>query len=339
MSRSLMAVQIFLPNGVPHGIRIAELAGYAAQLTDVPRRLLPSYADLPDRPHQGVYILLDEAGSPPSELRIGYSGALSAQLAAHDLDAQGWTRALVLTSRIIGLSEAHGRYLAWLCRRDLRLPGTLAKIGGTAGPPPPMTREPGSGCRTLWSTGKLLLAMLGYAYLDPDAHIVQSSPSFQALEPTSKPPPLKATTRPLARTRTPAKRPGPRKQPNPLILVAPTPVSATLKRTYRCTLLGCEGLGGPTPDGFVLLKGSRGPRRDRPKLPGAYREFRQSLIDTGVLREKGDEVVLERDYLFSTASLAAIALTGETCDGGMEWKTEDGRTLFAVRRELGLDRR
>jgi hypothetical protein len=339
MSRSLLAVQIFLPNGVPHGIRIAELAGYAAQLTDVPRRLLRSYADLPDRPDQGVYILLDEAGSPPSELRIGYSGALSAQLAAHDLDAQGWTRALLLTSRIVGLSEAYGRYLAWLCRRDLRLPGTLAEIGGTGGAPPPVTREPGAECRALWSTGKLLLAMLGYGYLDPEAHIVQSSPSFQALETEPKPPPVKAKTRPLARTHTPAKRPGPRRQPNPLVLVTPTPVSATLERTYRCTLLGCEGLGGPTPDGFVLLKGSRGPRRDRPKLPGAYREFRQSLIESRVLRVDDLEVVLERDYLFSTASLAAIALTGETCDGSMEWKTEDGRTLFADLRERGLHRR
>jgi len=49
--------------------------------------------------------------------------------------------------------------------------------------------------------------------------------------------------------------------------------------------------------------------------------------------------VLDHDHLFPTSTLAAIALIGDTCDGGMEWKTEDEWTLFAMTRHTGRDGR
>ena len=120
---------------------------------------------------------------------------------------------------------------------------------------------------------------------------------------------------------------------------APTTTSPKLERTYRCTLQGSDGYGGPTPDGFLMLAGAHGPHRSMPKLPEAHRQFRQQLIDSGILQVVGREVVLAHDQLFPTSTLAAIALTGETCDGGMEWKTEDERTLFAMTRHRGRDDR
>jgi hypothetical protein len=116
-------------------------------------------------------------------------------------------------------------------------------------------------------------------------------------------------------------------------------VPASAGRIYRCTLLGSLGYGLATPEGFLVLKGSRGPRHDKPKLSEPLRQLRQELVRVRVMYEDGPAVVFDQDHLFTSSSLAAVALTGQTCDGGMEWKTEDDRTLFAVLRDSEREHR
>lgn len=345
MNRDLKTVQIFLPHGDPHGIRIAELAGHAAQVADVPRHLLRAYSALPDSAQEGVYILVGDRADPIAEIRVEHSRALGSQLAAHELLGRDWTRALLLSSRFVSLSEKDARYLAWLCRRDLQRPGVPAELGGAAPHKPRVVHEVGAACRDLWATGKLLLAVLGYAYLDHGAAVVGPLPSIPAPAP-KRAAPLRPATPPVATQRREARSPGkqaksgaPEQPATPGPAFAPAATSPNLTRTYRCTLLGSDAYGGPTPDGFVVLQGAHGPRRDMPRLPEAHRQFRQELIHSGILRVVGRDIVLDHDHLFPTSTLAAIALTGSTCDGGMEWKTEDERTLFAMTRVYGRDDR
>ena len=40
-----------------------------------------------------------------------------------------------------------------------------------------------------------------------------------------------------------------------------------------------------------------------------------------------------RDHLFSSPSMAAMAVMGRSANGWVEWKTMDGRTLDAVKRQ------
>jgi hypothetical protein len=51
-----------------------------------------------------------------------------------------------------------------------------------------------------------------------------------------------------------------------------------------------------------------------------------------VLRKQGNTVVFEKDHLFGTPTLAAIALTGKKLNGWLEWRTKDGVTLDALHR-------
>jgi hypothetical protein len=51
------------------------------------------------------------------------------------------------------------------------------------------------------------------------------------------------------------------------------------------------------------------------------------------MREDGDKVVLERDHLFGSPSMAAIALLGRTANGWLAWKAKDGRTLDELKRQ------
>ena len=94
---------------------------------------------------------------------------------------------------------------------------------------------------------------------------------------------------------------------------------------------GVDGRGLYTPEGFVVLKGSIGRRQDSTKDPGKQR-FRQKLLESGVMRENGDGVILEKDHLFGSPSYAALALFGRASNGWKEWKNAAGVTLDKLKR-------
>lgn len=105
---------------------------------------------------------------------------------------------------------------------------------------------------------------------------------------------------------------------------------------FSCKSSGIEGRGLYTPEGFVVLKGSVGRKANVPSIVGTSDErFRQRLIDGGVMREDGDTVVFDKDHLFSSPSMALIALLGRTANGWKEWKGKDGRTLDEIKRSGG----
>jgi hypothetical protein len=334
MNGSLKAIQIFLPSGDPHGIRIAELGGSNVQVTDVPRRFLGGYAAVPDSVQSGVYLLLDDA-NPPRQVYVAHGEPLLPQLTAHDAHRPGWHRALVVTSRLAPLTEPHRAYVAWLARRDLQLDSVHTHEAGSTDSAEPRIHYPvAKRSREVWSTARLLLTILGYPTFDAGAHAVHALRPLPALDPT---PSTDDAAQHLPTTAVEASTP-----PRPVEAMPAKRralASPVVEQLYRCTLLDSEGYGRPTPDGFLVLKGSRGPARNTSNLPKAHREFRQSLLGRGVLHQRDGQVVLLRDHLFSNATLAAVALTGSTCDGGMEWKTEDERTLFAMTRPYGGDGR
>jgi hypothetical protein len=104
--------------------------------------------------------------------------------------------------------------------------------------------------------------------------------------------------------------------------------------SFFCTASGGNGRGLYTPDGFVVLKGSRGRKEMVPSLAGTTSgNMRLSLIDNGVLQAEGDMLVFTADHLFRTPSGAAIALLGRSANGWLEWKNEQGQTLDALKRQ------
>lgn len=47
----------------------------------------------------------------------------------------------------------------------------------------------------------------------------------------------------------------------------------------------------------------------------------------------GETVVFGKDHLFRSPSMAALSLLGRNANGWLEWKTQSGRTLDAVKRQ------
>ena len=112
------------------------------------------------------------------------------------------------------------------------------------------------------------------------------------------------------------------------------PVATAPEKTgvvFACTAGGAKGRGLYTKEGFVVLAGSIGRRKNVPSIVGKSDErFRERLIDEGIMRVDGETMVFDKDHLFKTPTTAAIALLGRTANGWIEWKNESGKTLHEV---------
>ena len=97
------------------------------------------------------------------------------------------------------------------------------------------------------------------------------------------------------------------------------------------TSTGTDAQGQQTEEGFVVLKGSKVadkevPSFKGPQFKGAF-NLRQKLINEEVVKREQDELVLSKDYLFSSPSSAAMVVMGRSANGRTEWKTAEGLQL------------
>jgi hypothetical protein len=116
--------------------------------------------------------------------------------------------------------------------------------------------------------------------------------------------------------------------------VAKSPKTTTADDLFFCKASGANGRGQYTEEGFVVLKGSVARKENVPSIMDTSLErHRAKLLESGVMREKGDTFVFEKDHLFRSPSMAAMALMGRTANGWVEWKNKDEKTLDAVKRQ------
>ena len=120
-------------------------------------------------------------------------------------------------------------------------------------------------------------------------------------------------------------------------VATPQGQSSQIDESFYCKTAGINGQCLYTPEGFVVLKGSRGRRANVPSLTQSNQNFRQKLIDTGIMIEDGNDVEFIKDHLFNSPSYAALALLGSTANGWVEWKSKDGITLDKLKRQPPKD--
>jgi hypothetical protein len=115
------------------------------------------------------------------------------------------------------------------------------------------------------------------------------------------------------------------------VVTASTP--AQPEEVFYCKSSGIDAKGLYTPEGFVVLKGSIGRIANQPSIMGTSEErFRAKLFESGLLKEEGGKAVVQKDHLFGSPSMAAIAVLGRTANGWKEWKSADGTTLDELKR-------
>jgi hypothetical protein len=90
---------------------------------------------------------------------------------------------------------------------------------------------------------------------------------------------------------------------------------------------GCDGSGFHTPEGMVVLSGSRGSATLTPSASKSLSALRLSLQGEGVVTMDDSGLLFLKDYLFRTPSAASAFLMGSSSNGREHWKTEDGLSI------------
>lgn len=281
-------IQIFLPEGDPRGIRIAEITTRIVQVIEVPRSLISDFIRMPESDQVAVYFLFGESEDGAEQnVYIGQTGDLRARLTKHNKDKDFWERALILISRTNSMTQTHALFLEWLCIQEAKKAARYSIENSTGGTKPHTPKPLEADCYEIHSTGHTLLASLGYPVFDS---VVKNQPT------------------------------------------------AHNDDLFYCKASGSNGKGLYTEEGFVVLKGSIGRKENVPSIIGTAGErLRERLLESGVTRVAGETVIFEKDHLFKSPSMAALSLMGRTCNGWLDWKDKNGKTLDEVKRPANIE--
>lgn len=291
------SINIFLLDGDPNGIRVAQISMSTIQAIAFRRNQLRRVREaFPEIERPGVYILIgsDEQESGGHVGYIGESEGVGARLAHHNSnetgrDAKGfWTDTVVLISKDENLTKSHARYVEACLIRSISnnprwsIPNTK-RPSEDAGKLPLQDR---AAMDEFVDQTKTLVGALGWDLFRE----MRGRPVDAAQLPNEK-----------------------------------TLVPEGLRFFFRGEGFAAEMTLGPSGD-FVVLAGSRARVRTTTTIPRGTMALRKTLLDTGVLNDDGQFLHFTSDYSFTSASAAAATVTGASANGRILWKLEDGRT-------------
>lgn len=160
-------IQIFLPDGNPRSIKLAEITSRTLQAVFIPRAKLIE-ADKREELHRcSVYFLFgvpEEDGKPLiyiGEAEDGYN-----RLKQHNKAKDFWTSAIAIVSKTHHLTKTHIKYLEWFCYREAEKTGRYTLENANV-PSKPYVSEPmEADLYDNFETIKLLVSTLGHPVFD-----------------------------------------------------------------------------------------------------------------------------------------------------------------------------
>jgi len=106
------SIRVFLPGGMPDGLRIIDKSNWNGLGVVCPRAIFPEAKKRPEFERTGVYVLVGPAGE--GELPRAYIGEgdpVRPRLEQHSAKKDFWTWAAMFTSKDANLNKAHVQYL------------------------------------------------------------------------------------------------------------------------------------------------------------------------------------------------------------------------------------
>jgi hypothetical protein len=279
-------VRLFLADGQPQGIVIADVGNWNGKALAAPRGRLPELLRRPEASRTGVYILL---GPNPDQVDgvlayIGEADDIAARMRIHlrSESKDFFDRVVFLVSSDEMLTKGHVRYLE---SRLIKLTQEAASVALTNDTHPNFQRLPEADradMDTFVGNAALVLPILGCDL-------------------------FRRRQRPQATTQ--ADR---------------GPAAAHVSPVFTFATGGASATAQETEDGFVVLRGSTARRAASGTFPAGYSALRDKLVANGQLGQ-GDTPELwtfGSDVTFSSPSAAASIVSGRSASGPLEWKIQ-----------------
>ena len=156
-------IQIFLPDGNPRSVRIAEITSRTIVAVEIPRTKLDVAKTRPEVLQVGLYFLFGEdAESAKPRVYIGESEECCGRIIQHHQRKDFWTRAVAVTSRTQRLDKAQARWLEWFAGREAARVGRYTVENRVEPSEPYITETARADLLDSFGTIKILLATLGF---------------------------------------------------------------------------------------------------------------------------------------------------------------------------------
>lgn len=165
------SIRIFLPDGVPTGLLLAEIPNWTGKVLVAPRNRLPDLLARPEVRRPGVYLLVGPDPDQPSrdKVYIGEGDDVRKRLASHEKDESKdyWTRTVAISSKDENLTKAHVRYLESRLIEIAKVAGRAALANGTAPDPNALPEADVADMEFFLAQVQLVLPILGFNFTRP----------------------------------------------------------------------------------------------------------------------------------------------------------------------------
>jgi hypothetical protein len=300
-------LRLFLVDGTPNGIVIAEIINWSEQVVRVPRALLSQFLERKESNRTGAYLLIGDDDEVPGRLRVyvGESDNLGARLRQHanKQDLFDWDFACVVTSKDQNLTKAHGLFLESqiiqqaMSADRVSLDNTQMHIYES------IPESDISDMTYFFDQISVLLPALGIELFSP-ANLQQPGSSAQ-IRPSDQ----------IIDDVTQSKFIERRESLQPI--TGSTPIDVIL----RDNKFGIDARGLESNGEILVLEGSRARGVNESEV-NVYRQLRERLIKEGKIASTGDPRVLEfkSDVLFNSPSAASAVILDRNDNGRSTWK-------------------
>ena len=285
------SIRLFLVDGVPTGLRTAEIMNWTGHVLVAPRSQLPEALKRPEVVRTGIYFLTGDDPAQPGRDRvyIGEGDNVIDRLKSHAKDEtkEFWTHATIVTSKDTNLTKSHARYLE---SRIIGLAKTAdrANVSNGNDPSPKLLPESDAADMEFFITQlQVILPVLGLQFLRPRASLAR--PQLSEVTPAA----------------------------NMLQLI--------MQNKKRAVSAEAVEDGGEV----TVLAGSLATAKED-STSYAYAGVRKGLIESGVLKPAASDTQYEftEDVPFRSPSEAAAVILNRSSNGRTEWKVKStGQTL------------
>jgi len=112
-------IQIFLPDGNPRGVKIADITSRTVQIILIPRSALDEVAKRDEIQNVGIYFLIGTTeDSVKPILYVGEAENCLTRLKQHNKSKEFWNTAIVAISKTQFFTKSHIKYLEWYCHES-----------------------------------------------------------------------------------------------------------------------------------------------------------------------------------------------------------------------------
>jgi hypothetical protein len=160
-------IQIFLPDGNPRSLKIAEITSRTVQVVLIPRAKLDLASTRKELSSVGIYFLV---GSPDEEgkalVYVGEAENCITRLKQQNKSKDFWSVALAVVSKTQYFTKTHVKFLEWYCHKGVLAAGRYALENPTV-PTRPYASEPiEADLEDNFDSLRVLVATLGYPLFD-----------------------------------------------------------------------------------------------------------------------------------------------------------------------------